>query len=71
MTKSAYDRWLKFISKPTSESGLTFPTVEAEAIMKAGSPWMDRDWRREKREINKAAKQARALSFTSGIREGK
>lgn len=33
MAKSAYERWLKFISKPTSISGLTFPKDEAAAIM--------------------------------------
>lgn len=54
MTKSAYDRWLKFISRPTAESGLRFPTAEAHAIM--ALPFY-RNWRREKREINKAAKR--------------
>jgi hypothetical protein len=61
--KSAYDRWLKFIGKPTSESGLTFPTDEAQAIM-ALSP-RPVDWRRDKREINKAAKRARAADVPS------
>lgn len=60
MGKSAYDRWLKFIAKPSEESGLTFPRDEAAAIMKACPPWPDRNWRRDKREINKAAKVARA-----------
>lgn len=59
MTKSAYDRWLKFMSRPTAESGLRFPTAEAHAIM--GLPFY-RDWRRDKREINKAAKRARAAA---------
>lgn len=57
MGKSAYERWLKFISKPTSESGLTFPTHEANAIM--ALPPDPVDWRRDKREINKAARRAR------------
>lgn len=59
MTKSAYDRWLKFISRPTSESGLTFPTDEALAIMAIPLKHTEPDWRRDKREINKAAKRAR------------
>lgn len=58
MTRSAYDRWLKFISKPSEESGLSFPTDEANAIM--ALPPFPVDWRRDKREINKAAKRARA-----------
>lgn len=60
MTKSAYDRWLKFLSRPTSESGLTFPADEAQAIMAIPLPRVDKDWRRGKREINTAAKRARA-----------
>jgi hypothetical protein len=59
MTKSAYDRWLKFISRPTSESGLTFPIAEAKAIMAIPLRRIEPDWRRTKREINKAAKRAR------------
>lgn len=56
--KSAYERWLKFISGPTrGEEGLTFPTHEAKAIM--GLPLKPVNWRRDKREINKAAKGAR------------
>ena len=60
MRKSAYDRWLKFISGPTygRPSGI-FPSDEAQAIMKACPPWTDRNWRRDKREINKAAVKAR------------
>ena len=60
MSNSAYDRWLKFLAKPTEVSGLTFPRDESAAIIKASPPWTDRDWRRDKREINKAAKRARA-----------
>lgn len=57
--KSAYNRWLKFISNPTygRPSG-SFPTDEAQAIM--AMPPTPLDWRRDKREINKAAKRARA-----------
>lgn len=58
--KSAYERWLKFISRPTSESGLTFPSHEAWAIM--ALPPTEVNWRRDKRNINKAAKAAR-ISF--------
>lgn len=66
MTKSAYDRWLAFISGPTrGRYGLTFPTAEAKAIM-AIPPWPERDWRRDKREINKAARRARlSQQFTN------
>lgn len=60
MSRSAYDRWLKFISGPTRGIyNLTFPNNEAQAIMKACPPWPERNWRRDKREINKAAKKAR------------
>lgn len=59
MTKSAYDRWLKFISRPGSESGLTFPAAEAKAIMAIPPTRGGKDWRRDKRDINKAAKRAR------------
>lgn len=59
MTKSAYDRWLRFISGPTlRKPPTTFPTDEANAIM--ALPPFPVDWRRDKREINKAAKRARA-----------
>ena len=55
--KSAYERWLKFMSRPHSESGLVFPADEAKAIR--ALPAKDWCWRRDKREINKAAKTAR------------
>jgi hypothetical protein len=59
MTKSAYDRWLYFISARTLGKPETiFPTDEAQAIM--ALPTRPVDWRRDKREINKAAKRARA-----------
>lgn len=56
-----YDRWLKFIARPTSESGLTFPRHQAEAIM--AIPFREEDWRRSKRDLNKAVK---ALSSKGG-----
>lgn len=59
MTKSAYDRWLKFISRPSSESGLTFPSVEARAIMAIPLERDEPDWRKYKRQVNKAAARAR------------
>jgi hypothetical protein len=62
MTKSAYDRWLNFISRGSSE-GLTFPKDEAIAIMAVLLP-TDRNWRRDKREINKAAALARLQRHT-------
>lgn len=65
MAKSAYERWLKFISKPTSISGLIFPKDEAAAIM-ALSP-LPCDWRRNKREINKAAYLARRRRAPSAL----
>lgn len=61
MTKSAYDRWLKFISGPTlRKPPTTFPTDEANAIMSVPLTHENKDWRWDKREINKAAKRARA-----------
>jgi hypothetical protein len=61
MSKSAYDRFLRFISQNTlrpNEPPLTFPTHEAKAIMAIPSS-PARSWRRYKRDINKAAKRAR------------
>jgi|SoimicmetaTmtHMA_FD_contig_31_26185330_length_429_multi_2_in_0_out_0_2 hypothetical protein len=57
MTRSAYDRWLKFVARPSSESGLTFDAAEAKAIM--ALPPIERNWRRDKRDINKAAARTR------------
>lgn len=62
MSKSAYDRWLRFIAQPYSVSGLTFPVHEARAIMAISLKRREPNWRRTKRTINKVAAAARAES---------
>lgn len=61
--KSAYERWLKFISRPSSESGLTFPSHEAMAIMRL--PPIEQNWRRDKRDISRVAKRARIEHYAA------
>jgi hypothetical protein len=59
MGKTPYDRWLKFISWPTSESGIVFPRDEAKTIRAIPLRHPDAPqpcWRRDKREINRAVK---------------
>jgi len=51
----------KFISRPTSESGLVFTTLEAVAIMAPPLSRVQEETRAVKRPINKAVKTARVL----------
>jgi len=60
--KSAYDRWLRFIAYG-ARTGEIFPRDEAIAIM--ALPAFS-NWRRDKREINKAARKARAARIAIG-----
>jgi hypothetical protein len=57
-----FDKWFedreKFISRPTSESGLVFPTLEAIAIMALPLSRVEEDTRAIKRQTNKAAQTA-------------
>jgi hypothetical protein len=56
MSRTPYDRWLKFIARPHSESGLVFPREEAQAITALPFVPEGLGWRRDKRLINRACK---------------